>query len=349
MSKSEKIRLARGSFDIDVDDYAPLPPAPRCRCLKLALCAAALLATGVFIGREWERLLCPVNLSPSTPLTPLPPLLPPAPPPLAPPSLLQQQPTKQQLHPVLRVADLAADNTWVEVQRVAPTCFAYTHSDPEFIFGSGAGKNNYSEGLTPWYNVPATTFLAPSKPDTPWPYGCWFLHSVTGSGVWVNVKRSLRAETRQDVAKALDIPDGSDANWCKLAMEKGYDSIQVAKAHIRSRTELTICYGGCVTSANPTACPPPDVPLRTGVNASDACACDDASTVLNCGRKAHIARTPHLQVRDAGVQLPSYASSWLQTCASAMHLSQWLYHRACESSWYGARVVCVSRPGGYRE
>eukprot|EP00966_Prymnesium_polylepis_P167616 3874662-Prymnesium_polylepis.1 len=53
--------------------------------------------------------------------------------------------------------------------------------------------------------TPASLAAAASIPESRWPYGCWFW-PVRGSGVYVNVGRSLRVATRADAHAALGLP-----------------------------------------------------------------------------------------------------------------------------------------------
>lgn len=207
------------------------------------------------------------------------------------------------------IAELAPDKSWIEVVRFSTSgCLSRPGLLPSWskiidACGVRGGEMRFSEGLSVGWpmdcgsgyaGVDATAVACPCNSTAPMlrNYGCWFYRSH-GSGVAINVGRSLRARTRAGVAKRLGLPCGrpplcntgfteQDKLWCTRARALGYDTIQVAKSHIDSFSEVIHCAGGCATQPVAGACPP--VPLRTA--AGGACACSDAIDILNCGPDA---------------------------------------------------------------
>ena len=152
----------------------------------------------------------------------------------------------------------------------------------------------WSEGL-----IPSSQAWPGVRPDWhrlfggAWPdklaYGCWFNWNAFGSGIFVNVGRSLRARRRSEASRLLNAtcPDpphcygGSmDFLWCTLASRLGYDTIQVQNSHAELSSELIVCGKGCATVRLNGTCPP-GVALRDASGA--ACNCSEASARLNCG------------------------------------------------------------------
>ena len=80
--------------------------------------------------------------------------------------------------------ELAADDTWVEVLRW--TCGAVART-----VGEGNG------------------------------YGCWFTPFMAGSGLWVNVGRSLRVRTCDEVETLLEAPDTCNHDWSRSRVHMG--------------------------------------------------------------------------------------------------------------------------------
>lgn len=182
------------------------------------------------------------------------------------------------------------DHSWVEVLRVSPTRFGEC------------------DGLTR-----AGGTADGSKQPQRFATGCWF-HSVPGSGVFVNIGKSLRLPMRHSdrpagaplalyrtfgraaqggAYRGYDMYD-FDFTWCENALAMGYDSIQVGEAYMGDPTdpqraigEIAICSGACATTEVCSACPP--VPLRTGVSASTSCGCQERSGVMECAGP----RSPH--------------------------------------------------------
>jgi len=158
--------------------------------------------------------------------------------------------------------------SWVEVTRSRECTHIYM---------------NFQEGLS--------TGLKYSKDDLKYndtiPYGCWFF-VMRGTGVYVNVGKTMIAYDRSDVNKAFGLfcnrppyCDGQgDRYWCQKALSYGYDSIQVVNANENENHELVICSGKCSTQPVDENCPPME--LRTGYNASDLCNCVENTPIINC-------------------------------------------------------------------
>ncbi|KAG8457568.1 hypothetical protein KFE25_003722 [Diacronema lutheri] len=208
-----------------------------------------------------------------------------------------------------RALVLVADGAWVEVTRVATTV------NSPWQEGHSRGWSLYHEMIE---KLEARRARRPSRHEQyrlplPLAYGCWFF-VAKGTGVWVNVGRSLRVDSRDQLAPRLGtrppVDDahtprigsfllGEDTHWCTRALQLGYDSIQVAgalggtTAGFVGRSELVVCAGACGTHRDLCgACPPPSVELRTGVRAERPCACDPLLPILNCGTSpARAART----------------------------------------------------------
>ena len=165
------------------------------------------------------------------------------------------------------------DNTWVEVIRVR-------------MAGS-------------WQNGDVRTVLAEGGT-----YGCWFW-PVRGSGIFVNVGRSLRSPNKGTAAQLLGTPP-HDEFFANATRAHGFSSLQIKaggkqyggrnnRFHMKTMPafELLLTGRGCVgESTEPEkkvqirrnltgACTP--LPTRTGWNASRPCRCsDEASPILNC-------------------------------------------------------------------
>eukprot|EP01041_Mallomonas_annulata_P003260 gene3260-6451_t len=161
------------------------------------------------------------------------------------------------------------DYEWAEVARMATSC--NTKDSVEY--------EGYSSGLLKNKNKTS--------------YGCWF-HRYRGGGIFVNVGKTIIARTRKELMMKLHIPNcGNQANcnhsydyeYCSHALRLGYDSIQIITMGHYNRTqrpELILCSGQCGTVTFNTSCPP-GVELRTGVNGSKSCTCDDSIPIMNCG------------------------------------------------------------------
>ena len=134
-------------------------------------------------------------------------------------------------------------------------------------------------------------------------YGCWFWHAK-GTGVFVNVGRSLRVANRCDAHKALGIsrlngsavdawcdnPPG-DRLYCERARKRGYDSIQIAQSHGIHSPELIMCSGKCMTQTIMGACPPLDMQDASG----QKCKCEEDRGAINCGETESSALSQHLK------------------------------------------------------
>ena len=135
-------------------------------------------------------------------------------------------------------------------------------------------------------------------------YGCWFW-PLRGSGMFVNVGRSLRSGNKHHLAALLQTPH-HDRFLPNATAARGYDSFQVwrggpqyggsnARFHVTTvpAFELVLTGPGCVDVAPQSAkqnihgpCVP--TPIRAGWNASRSCDCDaDASPLLNCLHAPH--------------------------------------------------------------
>tara|TARA_B110001452_G_C15232565_1_gene426872 strand:- start:307 stop:2625 length:2319 start_codon:yes stop_codon:yes gene_type:complete len=192
----------------------------------------------------------------------------------------------------------APDDSWVEVIRVGTKTFSDTAEKSTRQTANASGSSTFGEGGA---------------------HGCWFL-LARGSGIFLNVGRSIRANNRSHLMSTFGEPlnarelDGYSRNpwlenWhnprarycnlCRMARANGYDSIQFLdelcgnrashashkrKARHACFVEVVSCHDACM--ALPTkslygACVP-GLPLRTGWDATQPCACDDAQTLLNC-------------------------------------------------------------------
>lgn len=176
------------------------------------------------------------------------------------------------------------DHFRVQVHRVARKCNAL-HD-----------KFESPEGLIATHGLPAIEAFEWQRLGMgPWPeyvpYGCWFYFHASGSGVFIDVGKSLRASTRRDASRKLGLRCLDNMNcyipgdilWCALALWQGYDSIQIWDSHSSHLKELVHCRGSCATQLNfVDTCP-------TGVNLTDVdgmpCNCSDSSGRLNCHGK----------------------------------------------------------------
>ena len=133
--------------------------------------------------------------------------------------------------------------------------------------------------------------------------GCWF-NAARGSGVALNVGKSLRAQDRCAAHTALGIPlsedhkknigdaycdSESDELYCERARQRGYDSIQLAQTHAHNGPELVMCTDACVKQPLTGACPP--VPLRV-LGTNTTCSCVEGYSTLNCGGHSKGAWSP---------------------------------------------------------
>eukprot|EP01041_Mallomonas_annulata_P008684 gene8684-17933_t len=178
------------------------------------------------------------------------------------------------------------DYKWAEVTRIGSMCMTGRWKFPRYEgFSTGLVKNG-KKVL----------------------YGCWF-HRYRGSGIFVNVGKTIAARTRRGLMSRLKISgceQSKDANcnreheFCAGARKQGYDSIQVNLFYWKNASnttttvasgiknflyfypELILCTDQCVTVTFNTSCPP-GVELRTGLDASKPCTCDDKYMTMNCG------------------------------------------------------------------
>lgn len=231
------------------------------------------------------------------------------------------------LLPALLPEDLAADHTWTEVTRVSTGCIrgsdgaAMSYSDGE-LFTEGRNRGWPGDAGRGAYNFLPEAAAARSR----WPYGCWF-YLMRGTGIAVNVGRSLRAATRRDVHARLGIPCAAagfctappgDKLYCYLAAKAGFNSIQIARAHFNGRPELIVCSGKCMTAAVGGACPP--IPLRAGGATAASqyrkdsthakCRCNHASALLNCGRASAV---------NCSEARPARAAMWHAACVAGLY------------------------------
>ena len=181
------------------------------------------------------------------------------------------------------------NHSWVEVTRVAADCLGLRYPDgTPFAEGASRGfPDDTGEGVHrgDYGFAPEATN---SSADL-FPYGCW-LFPARGSGVFVNVGRTLVVSTRRDAHTALGIPCSrsnfgcyhpGDKLYCTRAMARGYDSIQIMRGRggLR-RAELLLCTG-CTAEPVRGACLP--VETRTGTHAQAPCKCDPSRPIINCG------------------------------------------------------------------
>eukprot|EP01041_Mallomonas_annulata_P014418 gene14418-30694_t len=182
------------------------------------------------------------------------------------------------------------DHEWAEVTRIGSMCLTGRWGFPRY--------EGFSTGL--------------AKAGKKVLYGCWF-HRYRGSGIFVNVGKTISAHTRLELMSRLhlsgcenstNINCNRENEFCTGARKQGYDSIQVDSFSIpknasnisttaASRTknfrlfypELILCTDQCVTVTFNTSCPP-GVELRTGVKGSKPCTCDDKYMTMNCGNSS---------------------------------------------------------------
>ena len=166
------------------------------------------------------------------------------------------------------------DNEWVEVSRTATKCYPW-----------GVNDTLYSEGLSRGFPEYEGFF----NDRHPQPYGCWF-HIMRGTGVFVNIGKTIVAMSRKHAFEILNIPcsddnvycyhPASDFNFCSKIIERGYDSIQIYNSHPANFSELVFCTGNCATKPLSGSCAP--LELRTGWNATKHCSCNSSYAILNC-------------------------------------------------------------------
>ena len=165
-----------------------------------------------------------------------------------------------------------ADNTWVEVMRIARM---------DDRFGAPAADSPFESEMALVGQV-------------------WFW-VARGSGVWLNVGRSLVMRGPQPVASrtAVELSAGPVTTnpTCREARSRGYDTIQLLRS-FGMTNELIDCRGAARPDWNVTyepGCPPPHVELRAGLptprdapalegveGSFAACACDRSYDFANC-------------------------------------------------------------------
>ena len=190
------------------------------------------------------------------------------------------------MSPEMDAAGFHPDNAWVEVLRIGSSNFARGERGPRSRLLSREGGSN----------------------------GVWFL-VTSGTGVFINTGKSLRAPRRQELVAALGIDvsalrggpgDKEVVNMiedfvplCPLVRRRGYTSIQVGNPTIVGGNasiaapcaediatvyphEFVCCDDECMEPLRPTSACVGRSLLRTGFNASLPCKCLPTEKVLNC-------------------------------------------------------------------
>ena len=139
-------------------------------------------------------------------------------------------------------------------------------------------------------------------------YGCWFW-PMRGSGIFVNVGRSLCAGSKANAATMLQV-EPHDHTFAAALWKQNYSSLQILKGatdyggrrrgfHVKTSPTFEIIHvgPGCFTPGPNVSntsrmkvirpivgpCVSAAVPLRTGWNATQSCSCDEIATpLLNC-------------------------------------------------------------------
>ena len=175
------------------------------------------------------------------------------------------------------------DNDWAEVTRFSVKCMS------SYFFNGVM----YNEG----WNSTGAPFFPSFREKNRVNCGCWF-QRVRGSGVFVNVGKTLVAKSRPELHNLLKITCSrrgrgncfveGDKNYCTRALILGYDSIQFDTVESYPppfgemfSPELIICNGNCSTESVTSSCVP--VATRTGIHATIPCTCDKNLTIINCG------------------------------------------------------------------
>ena len=140
----------------------------------------------------------------------------------------------------------------------------------------------YSSGITGGFSPPYDKF----------PYGCWFTSGV-GSNQYVNTGRVLNAMDRFHAISMLNLTsrgclkemtdctiDAVDDYYCTGTLKLNYDSLFIV-----SSGEFIYCNGRCRTEPFRTCCPL--VEMKSGINVSQPCNCDDTTEIANCGGKRY--------------------------------------------------------------
>ena len=181
------------------------------------------------------------------------------------------------------------------------------------------------------------------------PQGCWFVGVRSGSGVFLNVSKSLRVENREALMARLNISfepqtTRSIRRWpydleqhkirlCPLLRAHGFDTLQigsewrsqhgfafplspVTSSHVRPSDtlehEIVSCHWACTTKSLPSneACVP-GLPLNTGWRGHKPCRCRRKQKVLNCLNTT-----------------PSLKAPWLPRASVEVSLSNMRFNRA---------------------
>lgn len=186
---------------------------------------------------------------------------------------------------------LVGDGRWLEVMRIAaPYGVPWSQSSQ----ATKRSENRLEQAET---REPREMDRAPGLG---WP-GCWFW-VAHGSGIFLNVGRSLRAPSRVAVARSLGLLSESNMSasaaartqqfWCSRARMHGFDTIQVAsqvqpaarQGRSGRQAEVLVCSEECTPQHLLCGACAPGVTLRSGVGASRECVCDERLPLLNCGR-----------------------------------------------------------------
>lgn len=189
----------------------------------------------------------------------------------------------------------AADNELVEVTRL--------------LYPGGKWKEGFSTG---WLGNQSGRAKAT-------PFGCWFF-LAPGSGVYLNVTRTLAVRSREDLFELWELPKrhhtngAHDAHLCSAARSRGYRTIQIsqraglsiARAQNRqwgtwhdgpqmSPPELLLCDEDCMQVESTNACPTSTIlhqvdAANVGGASSAAfvpCKCNAESPLLSCDSAVH--------------------------------------------------------------
>mmetsp|Transcript_71264 Transcript_71264/g.118434 ORF Transcript_71264/g.118434 Transcript_71264/m.118434 type:complete len:391 (+) Transcript_71264:118-1290(+) len=140
-------------------------------------------------------------------------------------------------------------------------------------------------------------------------YGCWFW-PAKGSGVWLNVGDTLGYSSRKSALLAAHLsasknrslahlPLNDDSGLSRYTISQGKLTLQIlwgvgnmmgGSPITNPASELIVSQGCCGNPATnrsvrrplSSACPPKEVGLRAGWNATLSCFCDTKLPVLNC-------------------------------------------------------------------
>ena len=219
------------------------------------------------------------------------------------------------------------DYEWVEVTRSRTDCILY-----QYISNDEEKKKQllplYYEGYSRGW--PDHDTYGTREPQA---YGCWF-NIATGTGIFVNIGKTLVSMSRNEANKILGISSDSDDSIasdfqiCSKVIEKGYDSIQMYNSHPPLKeAELVYCTGKCATDPVKSACPP--VELRTGWNATKRCECNDTFPIVNCNNKL-------TDIRDCfNIKEPGYRLK--QTC----YFEDFQWNNVFSTGWDGSIGVFI--------